>query len=163
MKTIGLISDTHAFYSHELEQFFSDCDEVWHAGDIGSYDVYTKLLNFKPLKAVYGNIDEYLIRKENPEYLCFKCEDVVVVMTHIGGHPGKYSTLSQKLIQAYHPTIHISGHSHILKVIYDSKNQLLHLNPGAFGTYGIHTRRTMLKFCVEGSRIYDLKIWDREK
>jgi len=163
VKTIGLISDTHAHLPASFSEFMTNCDEIWHAGDIGSIDLYRELQAFKPIRAVFGNIDEYFLRKELPEYTIFDCENVKVVMTHIGGHPGKYSTLSLELITKYHPKLHISGHSHILKAIYDKSNTLLHFNPGACGIYGFHTKRTMMKFCIENDRIFDLKIWEKDK
>jgi len=163
MKTIGLISDTHAHLPTSFPDFMADCDEIWHAGDIGSIDLYHELQAFKPIKAVFGNIDEYCLRRELPEYAVFDCENVKVVMLHIGGHPKHYTPLSLKLIAEHHPKLHISGHSHILKAIYDEPNALLHLNPGACGIYGFHAIRTMMKFRIENERIFDLKIWEKDK
>ena len=151
MKRIGLISDTHGYLDEAVFKHFEHCDEVWHGGDFGSLEVVSALEGFKPLKGVYGNIDGADIRARFPETLRFKCEEVEVVMTHIGGYPGRYSALIKKELVAHPPQLFISGHSHILKVIFDEQLECLHMNPGAAGKQGWHKVRTIIRFEVEGA------------
>jgi putative phosphoesterase len=158
MKRIGLLSDTHGFLDPKLFKFFDSCDELWHAGDIGNIEIADQLAKFKPLKAVYGNIDGTEIRLTYPQHQRFLCEDVDVWMTHIGGYPGKYDRLVREQIYANPPKLFISGHSHILKVIYDKKLSLLHINPGAAGNSGYHQVKTAIRFTISGSDIKDLEI-----
>ncbi|MGM0612356.1 MAG: metallophosphoesterase family protein [Bacteroidota bacterium] len=158
MKSIGLISDTHGFVHPKLKSFLENVDEVWHAGDIGNYQIVTQLSNNKPFRAVYGNIDDSTVRKEFPEYLSFTIEKVKVVILHIGGYPGKYTSLAKQLIARENPDMFISGHSHILKAIYDKKNTLLHLNPGAAGRSGFHQYITFMRFVVDNGNIRNLEI-----
>ena len=157
MKRIGLLSDTHGFLHPKLFSFFSDCDEIWHAGDIGNIETADKLAAFKPLRAVYGNIDGGVLRHFN-EYEIFYCEDVKVLMTHIGGYPGRYAKGISQLISKEKPKLFISGHSHILKVINDKKNNLLHMYPGTAGKSGMHIKITFARFTIEKDRILDLEI-----
>ncbi len=165
MKTIGLLSDTHGCIHPRVFSFFKDCDEVWHAGDIGSTDTFNKLSAFKPLRAVFGNIDDNDIRNLTDEFLLFTIEKVKVLIIHIGGYPGKYTRKAYNLINEHNPKLFISGHSHILKVIPDNKNDLLHLNPGAAGNSGFHKVITMMKFIIDNDNIRDLEILeiDRKK
>jgi len=165
MKKIGLLSDTHGAIPERAKAFFADCDEIWHAGDIGTNEVADKLEAMKPLRAVYGNIDGTPLRKDFPEYALFKIEDMLILMMHIGGYPGRYSPKAKALIQQFKPGLFISGHSHILKVVYDKKNKLLHMNPGAAGSSGFHTKITMMRFNINKDRIEDLEILeiDRKK
>ncbi len=165
MKKLGLLSDTHGSIPARAKDFFADCDEIWHAGDIGTDEVADKLEAMKPLRAVYGNIDSMPLRKDFPEYAIFKIEDMLVLMMHIGGYPGHYSPKARVLIQQFKPGLFISGHSHILKVIYDKKNRLLHINPGAAGSSGFHTKITLMRFSINKDRIEDLEILeiDRKK
>ena len=135
MTRIGLISDTHGFLDETVFRHFANCDEVWHAGDFGP-EVIEKLESFKPLKGVYGNIDDASIRHQFPEQLVFTCEGVKVMMRHIGGSPPKYNPETRKELALHQPQLFISGHSHILKVIYDEKISCLHMNPGADGRQG---------------------------
>jgi len=158
MKKIGVLSDTHGHWDDELEKFFADCDEIWHAGDIGRIETANAISSFKKLKAVYGNIDDMNVRKTFPKTLRFLCEQVDVLITHIGGYPGHYDAEVKEVIQKNAPNLFICGHSHILKVIYDKKNDLLHINPGAAGISGFHTIRTAVRFTVEGKEIKDLEI-----
>lgn len=158
MKKIGLISDTHSYYHPKLEKVFSAWDEIWHAGDIGNIEIISRLKKFKKLKAVYGNMDSYDIRCEHPEVQIFKCEEVKVVMIHIGGYPNRYSSKAKEIIAKEKPQLFISGHSHILKVINDKKNNLLHINPGSAGKSGIHKVITMLRFTINKNRIEDLEV-----
>jgi uncharacterized protein len=158
MTRIGLLSDTHHFLDEKLFMHFSGCDEIWHGGDFGTTAVSDKLKEFKPLRGVYGNIDGRDIRSEFPEKLFFQCEDVRVYMTHIGGYPGRYSTGIMKDIKENKSGLFISGHSHILKIIYDQKVQCLHMNPGAAGNQGWHKIRTAIRFTIDGSDIKDCEV-----
>jgi putative phosphoesterase len=158
MKTIGLISDTHGYLDDAVFRHFENCDEIWHAGDFGSIELADQLNAFKPLRGVYGNIDGQDIRAQYPEHLKFDCEELKVWMTHIGGYPGKYSPGIREELYRNPPGLFISGHSHILKVIYDKKISCLHLNPGAAGKHGWHKVRTLLRFCISGEKIHNLDV-----
>ncbi|WP_254526526.1 MULTISPECIES: metallophosphoesterase [unclassified Sphingobacterium] len=155
---IGLLSDTHGYLDDAVLKHFEKCDEIWHAGDFGSMEVIEKLEAFKPLRGVYGNIDDKDIRLKFPEHLRFHCEQVDVWMTHIGGYPGKYSPLVKPEILNNPPKLFITGHSHILKVQFDPKLQLLHLNPGAAGKQGWHQIRTAMRFEINGDKIENLEV-----
>lgn len=157
MVRIGLLSDTHGYLDDAVFKHFKDCDEIWHAGDFGNIELADKLAAFKPLKGVYGNIDGSDIRVEYPENLKFECENVKVLMTHIGGYPGKYTSRIKPVLMDFKPRIFISGHSHILKVIFDEKIKCLHLNPGAAGKHGWHKVRTLLRFCISEEKIHTLE------
>ncbi len=150
MTRIGLISDTHNFLDDAVFKHFDQCDEIWHAGDFGTAAIADKLKTFKPLKGVYGNIDGYDIRSEFPEKLRFSCEEVSVLMTHIGGYPGHYAPVIRNELMTAPPKLFICGHSHILKVIYDDKLKCLHMNPGAAGNHGWHKVRTLIRFVIDG-------------
>ena len=163
MKRIGLLSDTHGFISKKILEFFKECDEIWHAGDIGNIETAVVLSDFKPLKAVYGNIDGTDVRIEYPNFQIFTCEDVKVLITHIGGYPGKYEKCIKEIIQKIKPNLFISGHSHILKVMYDKEYDLLHINPGAAGNSGLHKKQTAIRFIIEGKDIKDLEIWEKDR
>jgi putative phosphoesterase len=163
MKRIGLISDTHGYLHPGIFTFFRDCDEVWHAGDIGSLETIAGLAAFKPVRAVYGNIDGYPVRVSYPEVQSFFCEDVKVLMIHIGGYPGRYDKKVRQLIEKEKPGLFISGHSHILKVMHDDKYGLLHINPGAAGKYGLHGRITFARFIIDGNNIRDLEISENNR
>lgn len=158
MKKIGLLSDTHGYLDDKVFKYFDDRDEIWHAGDFGSLELAHKLAEFKPLRGVYGNIDGKDIRNEYPEHLRFYCEDVDVWMTHIGGYPGKYSSLVKPDIYTKSPDLFVCGHSHILKVIYDKEIQCLHMNPGAAGKQGWHKQRTLIRFCISEKKIHTLEV-----
>ncbi len=163
MKRIGLLSDTHGCFDDTLRHFFRDVDELWHAGDIGTLALADQIAEFKPLRAVWGNIDGADCRRAFTRDLLFECEGVKVLMTHIGGYPRRYRPEALSNIIAARPTIFIAGHSHILKVINDPQYNLLHLNPGAAGNYGIHKVRSALRFKIEGGRIFDMEVgeWPR--
>ncbi|MCK9291788.1 MAG: metallophosphoesterase family protein [Bacteroidales bacterium] len=163
MKKIGLLSDTHGYVSARALSFLSDCDEIWHAGDIGDIATANQLSALKPFRAVYGNIDGGIVRTTYPLFQQFICEEVSVLMIHIGGYPGRYTREASELIKKFHPRLFISGHSHILKVVNDPKNNLLHINPGAAGKYGIHTVATLVRFVIDKARIYDLEILEHPK
>ncbi|MDB5249006.1 MAG: metallophosphoesterase [Segetibacter sp.] len=158
MKRIGLLSDTHHYLDEAVLKHFDNCDEIWHGGDFGNSVVADELKEFKPLRGVYGNIDGNDIRSEFPEILKFSCEQVKVLMIHIGGYPGKYSPLAKKEIMSFQPKIFIAGHSHILKIMYDEKFQCLHLNPGAAGKQGWHKVRTLIRFVIDGENIKDCEV-----
>jgi len=157
MKRIGLLSDTHGFLDPKIYTYFADVDEIWHAGDVGVIDVIDELRKFKPLRGVYGNIDAYDVRKEFPEFNRFKCEEIEVLMTHIGGRPGNFSKPVLIELKNGIPTLFICGHSHILLVKMDPKYKMLCMNPGACGVKGFHAVKTLLRFSVTGDRIHDLE------
>ena len=169
MRRIGIISDTHGWLDQQVLQHFKNCDEIWHAGDFGniriaeelvsvlSFDGSAKLPDDR-IKGVYGNIDGQDIRSIFPEKLHFRCEDVNVFMTHIGGHPARYAPgIKNEIIQSK-PNLFISGHSHILKVMYDDKLSCLHINPGAAGRQGWHVMRTIVRLVIDGSNMKDCEV-----
>ena len=158
MKKIGLLSDTHGFLDDKVFEHFKDCDEIWHAGDIGTVEVADRLAAFKPLRAVYGNIDGDKLRVMFKQHERWMCEGVDVWMTHIGGYPGKYAREVKPEIFMHPPKLFISGHSHILKVMYDKKLGSLHINPGAEGKYGFHNVRTLVRFEIDGTDIRNLEV-----
>lgn len=158
MKRIGLLSDTHSHWDERFTSYFAECDEIWHVGDIGNLDIADKLKQIAPLRAVYGNIDGHDIRREFPEVQRFLCENVDVMMKHIGGYPGKYDRSVYHTIMTTPPKLFISGHSHILKVMMDKQRGMLHINPGAAGLYGQQPVRTLVRFTIEGETIKDLEV-----
>lgn len=158
MTRIGLISDTHSYLDDAVFKHFDQCDEIWHAGDFGNIALADQLAAFKPLRGVYGNIDGQDVRIVYPEHLRFKCENVDVWMTHIGGYPGRYNPALRAEIYRNPPKMFICGHSHILKVIYDKKINCLHLNPGAAGKSGWHKVRTLIRFSISGDKIHDMEV-----
>lgn len=158
MKRIGLLSDTHSHIDSHILKHLEQCDEIWHAGDIGSTEVLDCLSDFKPTRAVYGNIDGAELRRACPQHQRFKCEEVDVWITHIGGYPNRYSPAIKPTIEENPPQLFICGHSHILKVMYDKKLSLLHMNPGAAGKHGFHQVRTLLRFTIDGKNIKDLEV-----
>ncbi|MDR0833113.1 MAG: metallophosphatase family protein [Candidatus Symbiothrix sp.] len=158
MTKIGLLSDTHAYWDDKFAHYFSACDEIWHAGDIGSEDVLNRLEAIKPVRAVYGNIDSYALRAKCPQTLRFDVEDVSVLLTHIGGYPGKYAPEIRPEIYAQPPQLFVCGHSHILKVQYDKRLQMLCINPGAAGKYGFHQVRTIMRFIIDGPEIKNMEV-----
>ena len=158
MKRIGLLSDTHGYWDERYARYFAECDEIWHAGDIGSPELAMRLNEIRPLRAVYGNIDGGELRKIYTETLEWQCEDASILMTHIGGYPGKYDPRIRKRLQANPPDLFISGHSHILKVQYDPTLSCLHINPGAAGLQGWQTVRTLVRFTIDGKQFKDLEV-----
>lgn len=158
MKKIGLLSDTHGFLDETIFVHFQNCDEIWHAGDIGNLAVADKLEAFKPFKAVYGNIDGGKLRQRYPENLRFDCEGLEVWITHIGGYPSRYNIRVREEIKINPPGLFIVGHSHILKAMPDKKLSLLHLNPGACGKEGFHKMRTAMRFNVSDGKITQLEV-----
>lgn len=157
MKRIGLISDTHGYLDERIFDLFAECDEIWHAGDIGDEVIGTKLSGFRKLRAVFGNIDGREIRSSYPLNQLFTIEGLKVFMTHIGGYPGNYFPEARKVIESEQPGLFICGHSHILKVMLDKNYNLLHMNPGAAGKHGFHKMRTLLRFSIENGKVSDLE------
>ena len=158
MTKILLLSDTHGYMDDAILKYVKQADEVWHAGDIGNLEVTDALKAIKPLRAVYGNIDDAKARTEFPENNRFRCEDIDVLITHIGGYPGRYNLRIRNQIYQNPPKLFISGHSHILKVMNDKQLNLLHMNPGAVGKHGFQKVRTMLRFTIDGNKIDNLEI-----
>ena len=158
MKSIALLSDTHSVLDERFIRYLKNSDEIWHAGDIGSLEIYDKLKTLSNVRAVYGNIDNHKIRITLASELFFKCEGINIYMTHIGGKPGKYSKEIKEKIEKTEPNVFICGHSHILKIMNDKKNNLLYINPGAAGDHGIHQVKTIIKFNIDKKNIKDLKI-----
>lgn len=154
MKTIGIISDTHGFLDPMVFEHFQECDEVWHAGDIGSSDVADALENFKPFRAVFGNVDDRDLQVRFPEDLFFECEGLSVWMTHIGGAPPRYNPHINKVLKSRTPDIFVCGHSHILRVAKDpAHNGMLYINPGAAGNHGFHSIKTLIRFQITGKEV----------
>ncbi|HMB99683.1 MAG TPA: metallophosphoesterase family protein [Flavobacteriaceae bacterium] len=163
MIKILLLSDTHGYIDDQILKYVNQADEVWHAGDIGDIKVTDAIKKIKPLKGVYGNIDSSKIRVEFPEHNRFMCEGVDVWITHIGGYPNRYDIRVREDIKKNPPKLFISGHSHILKVMPDKKLNLLHMNPGAVGKRGLHKKRTMLRFIIDGNDIKNLEVIEFDK
>lgn len=155
---IGLISDTHGFLDEQIFRHFENCDEIWHAGDFGDAELANRLMQFKPLRGVYGNIDGQDIRSQFKENELFQCEMVKVFMTHIGGYPPRYNSRVLPLLRQEKPQLFISGHSHILKIMYDDKIQCLHMNPGAAGRQGWHKVRTLIRFQIDGKNMHKAEV-----
>lgn len=160
MLRIGLISDTHGYLDEKVFEHFSNCNEIWHAGDFGSIAIAEELRSKSrlPLRGVYGNIDGYDVRSVYPEKLCWSAEEVMVFMTHIGGYPNRYAPGIKKELQSAKAKLFISGHSHILKVMYDQSISCLHINPGAAGKQGWHQVRTIVRFTIDGKDIRDCEV-----
>ncbi len=153
-----MLSDTHGHMDETILKYAAQADEVWHAGDIGNLSVTDRLKALKPVRGVYGNIDDHVIQKEFPENNRFMCEGVDVWITHIGGYPNRYNVRVRDEIRSNPPRLFICGHSHILKVMHDKKLGVLHMNPGACGKHGFHQVRTMLRFVIDGEKISDLEV-----
>lgn len=159
MFKIGLLSDTHSYLDDQIMRLLTDRDEIWHAGDFGSMEVSGRLQELAPLRGVYGNIDGADIRQVHPKVQRFAADGLDVMMTHIGGYPGKYHPDVREMIKRNPPKLYITGHSHILKVMPDkSLNNLLHINPGAAGKHGFHKIRTMVRFTIDAGTIQDLQV-----
>lgn len=161
---ICLISDTHNYLDPKVIRYIQQCDEIWHAGDIGTIAIADQINRIKPLKAVFGNIDGNDVRKVYPENLRFMCEGMDVWITHIGGQPGKYFPEIRRTLDLKAPKLFICGHSHILKVMFDKKYQMLYMNPGAAGNFGFHKVKTIVRFTIENARVKDLEVieWQRD-
>ena len=158
MKKIGLLSDTHGYWDERYVRHFESCDEIWHAGDIGSIEVADRLAAFRPLRAVYGNIDGRELRLRFPQTLRFEVEGAQVLIKHIGGYPGHYDPSVRGSLLTRPPQLFISGHSHILKVKYDKTLSMLHINPGAAGKQDFHRVRTLVRFVVDQGCFSDLEV-----
>lgn len=158
---IGLISDTHGVFSAEFRDFLEPVDQIWHAGDFGGgLDLAEEMAAFKPLVGVAGNCDNHSLRFDHPLHRFFVCEGLKVLMTHIGGYPGRYDARARELIEKYRPDIFVCGHSHILKVVRDTKRDMLVINPGAAGIQGFHIMRTALRFHIEDGRIFGMEVFE---
>lgn len=155
---IGVLSDTHGWVDPAVYEHFAGVDEIWHAGDAGNIDVISELEAFKPLKAVWGNCDDFKVRSATKEYLCFTAGRKRVLIIHIGGYPGRYSPRALELINECKPDIFVCGHSHIVKVIFDKKYNMLCINPGSAGRTGMHKVMTMLRFSIEDEKICDMEV-----
>ncbi|MBL6875863.1 MAG: metallophosphoesterase family protein [Chitinophagales bacterium] len=158
MPAIGLISDTHSYLDPQVFEYFKEVDEIWHIGDVGDAQLLDKLRAFKPLRGVYGNIDDREIRQELPLDYRFVMEDMDIWMTHIGGYPGKYTSRVRDILQIKAPDLFICGHSHILKVMRDKKYNMLCMNPGAAGKHGFHKLRTLLRFHIKNKTLSNLEV-----
>lgn len=164
MKYIGLISDTHGVFSDEFRAFLEPVDEIWHAGDFGGgLELAAELAAFKPLTGVAGNCDNHDLRYTHPLHRVFECEGLKVLMIHIGGYPGRYDVNARRLIDQRRPDLFICGHSHILKVVRDTKRNMLVINPGAAGIQGFHLVRTALRFRLDAGRIYDMEVFELDR
>jgi putative phosphoesterase len=155
---IGLISDTHGFLDENVFTYFENCEEIWHAGDFGNIEIAKRLKEKKRLKGVFGNIDGQDIRTEFPEQLVFMCKEVKVMIRHIGGYPPNYNPETKKELLVHKPQLFISGHSHILKIMYDDKLQCLYMNPGAAGKQGWQKVRTIIRFAIDGKEIKNCEV-----
>ena len=161
---IGLISDTHGVFSQEFKDFLAPVDQVWHAGDFGGgMDLAEEIAKFKPLVGVAGNCDNYDLRYTHPIHRFFECEGMKVLMTHVGGYPGRYDVRAKDLILKYRPDIFVCGHSHILKVVRDPKYNMLVINPGAAGIQGFHLVRTALRFRIDQGRIHEMEVFELDR
>lgn len=161
---IGLISDTHGVFSGQFREFLAPVDEIWHAGDFGGgLELASEIASFKPLIGVTGNCDNHELRFTHPLHRFFECEGMTVLMTHIGGYPGRYDPRARRLIDTYHPDIFVCGHSHILKVVRDVKRDMLVLNPGAAGVQGFHVVRTALRFHIDSGKIHDMEVFELDR
>ena len=158
MKRIGIISDTHAYWDEKYLHYFEPCDEIWHAGDIGSAELADRLAAFRPLRAVYGNIDGRELRTRFPQTLRFHVEGAEVLMKHIGGYPGRYDPSIRRELTERPPQLFISGHSHILRIKYDRTLRLLHINPGAAGMQGWQKERTIVRLTIDGAQMKDCEV-----
>lgn len=161
---IGLISDTHGVFSPEFRNFLEPVDQIWHAGDFGGgMDLAKEIAQFKPLLGVAGNCDNYDLRFEHPVYRFFECEGLKILMTHIGGYPGRYDAKARRLIDEFCPDVFICGHSHILKVVRDPKRDMLVINPGAAGIQGFHLVRTALRFQINAGKIENMEVFELDR
>lgn len=158
MKKIGLLSDTHSYLDPELKELFAPCDEIWHAGDVGNVQLIDELREWKPVRGVYGNIDDHKVRSDFPEELRFNCEGVDVFMIHIGGRPGRYAKGVTSRFAGMNPQLFICGHSHILCVKMDQSRSMLYMNPGAAGKHGFHKERTALRFDLDNGKVQNLEL-----
>lgn len=161
---IGLLSDTHGVFSRQFKDFFEPVDQIWHAGDFGGgMELAEEIGRFKPLVGVAGNCDNHDLRFIHPLHRFFECEGLKVLMTHIGGYPGRYDPRARELIDRYRPDIFICGHSHILKVVRDTRRDMLVINPGAAGIQGFHIVRTALRFHIDNGQVHGMEVFELER
>lgn len=161
---IGLISDTHGVFSQEFKDFLEPVDQIWHAGDFGGgLKLAKEIADFKPLVGVVGNCDDFILRYDHPPYRFFECEGLKILMTHIGGYPGKYDMTARKLICDFMPDVFVCGHSHILRVVRDQKLNMLVINPGAAGIQGFHLVRTALRFHINDGKIENMEVFELDR
>lgn len=161
---IGLISDTHGVFSSQFREFLEPVDQIWHAGDFGGgLSLAAEIADFKPLVGVAGNCDNHELRFTHPLHRYFECEGLKVLMTHVGGYPGRYDPRARKLIDTYRPDLFVCGHSHILKVMRDQQRNMLVVNPGAAGIQGFHVVRTALRFHIDAGKIHDMEIFELDR
>ncbi|MBD5174657.1 MAG: metallophosphoesterase family protein [Bacteroidales bacterium] len=158
MKKIGILSDTHGYWDERYAQHFADCDEIWHAGDVGDYAIIERLAQVAPVRAVAGNVDSGMVRRKCPELSTFEVEGVKVLLTHIGGYPGRWAPGMKRLLRDEGVQLMVDGHSHILKVMYDPELRLLHINPGAAGQQGWHKVRTLVRLVIDGTEMRDCEV-----
>jgi len=158
MRRIGILSDTHGYWDDRYAQYFADCDEIWHAGDIGDISIVERLEEICQVRAVSGNIDHGAVKRRCPELLEFTCEEIHVLLTHIGGYPGKWSPGIKRLLREKGIRLMVDGHSHITKVMYDKELDLLHINPGAAGQQGWHRQRTLVRLVIDGHDMRDCEV-----
>lgn len=158
MRRIGILSDTHGYWDDRYAQYFADCDEIWHAGDIGDISIVERLEEICQVRAVSGNIDRGAVKRRCPELLEFTCEEIPVLLTHIGGYPGKWSPGMKRLLREKGIRLMVDGHSHITKVMYDKELDLLHINPGAAGQQGWHRQRTLVRLVIDGHDMRDCEV-----
>lgn len=158
MRRIGILSDTHGYWDDRYAQYFADCDEIWHAGDIGDISIVERLEEICQVRAVSGNIDHGAVKRRCPELLEFTCEEIPVLLTHIGGYPGKWSPGMKRLLRDKGIRLMVDGHSHITKVMYDKELDLLHINPGAAGQQGWHGQRTLVRLVIDGHDMRDCEV-----
>lgn len=161
---IGLISDTHGVFDDRFKEFLGPVDQIWHAGDFGGgLELAEEIAKFKPLLGVAGNCDNFNLRYTHPVHRFFECEGMKVLMIHVGGYPGRYDAAARKLIDEYKPDIFVCGHSHILKVMRDTKRNMLVINPGAAGIQGFHIVRTALRFHIDSGRIHSMEVFELDR
>lgn len=161
---VGVISDTHGVFSPQFREFLEPVDQIWHAGDFGGgLEMAAEIAAFKPLIGVSGNCDNQELRYDYPLHRFFECEGLKVLMTHIGGYPGKYDSRARELLDRYHPDIFVCGHSHILKVVNDTRRGMLVINPGASGIQGFHLVRTALRFHIDQGQIHDMEVFNLDR
>jgi uncharacterized protein len=158
LKRIGVISDTHGYFDTKIPKYFGDCDEIWHAGDIGDLSVTDELRKIAPVRGVHGNIDNHLIRTEFPAHQRFVIESCAIWITHIGGKPSTYNKYVLPELQRNAPKVFICGHSHICKVEFDKRFNMLYINPGAAGIHGFHKVQTLIRFCIEEGRLFNMEV-----
>ena len=158
MTRIGILSDTHSHWDDRYAIYFKDCDEIWHAGDIGDISLLERLEEIAPVRAVAGNVDHGAVRRRCRELEIFRVEDVNVLLTHIGGYPGRWAPGMKKLLTDNHISLMVDGHSHLLKIIFDRETGALHINPGAAGLQGWQKKRTLVRLTIDGADMRDAEV-----